>query len=251
MRSRRSGPPAAERTTASSARCWCRSSTSTSACRRCSTTRGSTASWPRSWAMTTTTRPATATTTSATRSGTPTRSRDDPHESLKIAFYLDPVTRDTGCLRVIPGSVHPATRSSRRCTKPCRSRRAAGPRSSGASPAADVPAYPIESEPGDMLLFNHRIKHSSWGGGDRRRMFTLNMEARYDEADLPALREKIASDATGREANMTRGLRRGDDPDGRARADAPPRAAPGERRPVAVMSAGGAQPPEPPRTEFG
>ena len=26
--------------------------------------------------------------------------------SIKTAFYLDPVTRDTGCLRVIPGSHH-------------------------------------------------------------------------------------------------------------------------------------------------
>ena len=25
------------------------------------------------------------------------------HPGLKLAFYLDPVTRDTGCLRVIPG----------------------------------------------------------------------------------------------------------------------------------------------------
>lgn len=129
---------------------------------------------------------------------------DDPHESLKIAFYLDPVTRDTGCLRVIPGSVHsgdaflaalheavPFTTSSR-------------PDDFWGVAGADVPAYPIESQPGDMLLFNHRIKHSSWGGGDRRRMFTLNLEARYDDADLPALREKIASDAGGREASMTR-----------------------------------------------
>ena len=29
-----------------------------------------------------------------------------PYHSLKVAFYLDPVTRDTGCLRVIPGSCH-------------------------------------------------------------------------------------------------------------------------------------------------
>ena len=31
---------------------------------------------------------------------------DDPYHSLKVAFYLDPVRSDTGCLRVIPGSCH-------------------------------------------------------------------------------------------------------------------------------------------------
>ena len=30
--------------------------------------------------------------------------RDKKYVSLKMAFYLDPVTRDTGCLRVVPGS---------------------------------------------------------------------------------------------------------------------------------------------------
>jgi len=36
-----------------------------------------------------------------------------------------------------------------------------------------------------MLLFNHKTKHSSWGGGDRRRMFTYNFEERFsDEVTL-------------------------------------------------------------------
>jgi hypothetical protein len=35
-------------------------------------------------------------------------------------------------------------------------------------------------------------------------MFTLNFESRYDEADEAGLREKIVSDAGGREASMTR-----------------------------------------------
>ena len=69
---------------------------------------------------------------------------------------------------------------------------------------AEVPAYAAEVAAGDMLLFNHRIKHSSWGGGDRRRMFTFNIEARYDDAELDLLRQKIAADSAGREASMTR-----------------------------------------------
>ena len=55
-----------------------------------------------------------------------------------------------------------------------------------------MPAYAIESEPGDLLMFNHKIKHSSWGGSDRRRMFTLNFEERYPAEGLGELREKMA-----------------------------------------------------------
>ena len=52
---------------------------------------------------------------------------------------------------------------------------------------SQVPAYAIESEPGDMLMFNHKTKHSSWGGGDRRRMFTYNFEERMSGEQLPHL----------------------------------------------------------------
>jgi ectoine hydroxylase-related dioxygenase (phytanoyl-CoA dioxygenase family) len=129
---------------------------------------------------------------------------DDRHESLKVAFYLDPVTAATGALRVIPGSVHPGDTFLRRLHEAVPFTTASRPLESWGVAGEDVPAYAIESVPGDMLLFNHRIKHSSWGGGDRRRMFTLNFEARYAEPDLPMLREKIASDSAGREASMTR-----------------------------------------------
>ena len=42
-----------------------------------------------------------------------------------------------------------------------------------------------------MLLFNHKTKHSSWGGGDRRRMFTYNFEQRFTEELLPELRDQM------------------------------------------------------------
>ncbi len=116
----------------------------------------------------------------------------EPNHSLKIAFYLDPVTRDTGCLRVIPGSCHwgdsftaaldevvPLTMESR-------------PEIWGVD-GGEVPAYAIESEPGDMLLFNHKTKHSSWGGSDRRRMFTYNFERRFSKDLLPSLRDLLAA----------------------------------------------------------
>jgi hypothetical protein len=60
---------------------------------------------------------------------------------------------------------------------------------------ADVPAVALETLPGDLLLFDHRIKHSSFGGGSRRRMFTMNMEQRYADGDLDQLRDSISDGA--------------------------------------------------------
>ena len=128
----------------------------------------------------------------------------DPHESLKIAFYLDPVTAATGALRVIPGSVHAGDSFLNALHEAVPFTTRSKPEEFWGVSGAEVPAYAIDSQPGDMLLFNHRIKHSSWGGGDRRRMFTFNFEARYDEAELPQLRQKIFDDTSGREASMTR-----------------------------------------------
>ena len=108
-----------------------------------------------------------------------------PYKSLKIAFYLDRVTADTGCLRVIPGSCHAGDLFTRTLdgVVPVTARQAN--EQTWAVHGSEVPAYAIESEPGDMLLFNHKTKHSSWGGGDRRRMFTYNFEERFsDEVTL-------------------------------------------------------------------
>ena len=32
----------------------------------------------------------------------------------------------------------------------------------------------LETTPGDILVFNHDTYHVAWGGGTRRRMFTMN-----------------------------------------------------------------------------
>ena len=43
---------------------------------------------------------------------------------------------------------------------------------------ADVPAMALETNPGDVVIFNQGTKHSAWGGGKRRRMFTINCTLR-------------------------------------------------------------------------
>ena len=76
---------------------------------------------------------------------------------IKIAFYLDELTRDTGCLRVIPGShkmddvyadalqQHIGESSSLWGTD--------GP---------DIPAVALETTPGDIVCFNHNTKHAAF-----------------------------------------------------------------------------------------
>ena len=103
---------------------------------------------------------------------------------LKAAFYLDPLTRESGALRVIP------------CTHRMDAFNGTRVREAGACKEhwglelQDVPCVALESTPGDLVIFNHNLMHASVGGGKRRRMFTMNCgrRARTPEeiADLEA-----------------------------------------------------------------
>ncbi len=105
---------------------------------------------------------------------------------IKIAFYLDPLTRDTGALRVIPGSHRIGDVFSEQLQ-----RDAAKSEDIWGISGNQVPALALETQPGDVLVFNHDIKHSAWGGSTHRRMFTMNCCQRYPESKLPDLRDYI------------------------------------------------------------
>jgi Phytanoyl-CoA dioxygenase (PhyH) len=123
---------------------------------------------------------------------------------IKMALYLDSVTAETGCLRVIPGSFLPDDQFSSALQSSVRliptDTQFSDPQSSeGQGPwgvrGRDLPAVALESEPGDLLVFNHNIKHASFGGGARRRMFTMNLCQHYPDERLPELREMIGGGA--------------------------------------------------------
>jgi len=107
-----------------------------------------------------------------------------------MAFYLDPVARDTGCLRVIPGSHkigdHFADSLQREISQT---------EKSWALHGRDVPCVALESRPGDVVIFNHNTKHAAFGGSARRRMFTMNCCQRYPEDRLQELRDYLAGGA--------------------------------------------------------
>ena len=106
---------------------------------------------------------------------------------IKMAFYLDPLTRDTGCLRVIPGSHHAEdgyARSLQQQIGKCGEVWDLHGR--------DIPAAALETQPGDLLIFNHNTKHAAFGGSGWRRMFTVNLCQRYPEDTLQDLRDYVS-----------------------------------------------------------
>ncbi len=113
--------------------------------------------------------------------------------AVKAAFYLDPVRRDTGCLRVIPGSQNPAHFVRAGDIDPNKSMDLFGvaPR--------DFPGnVALETNPGDLVLFNHDTYHSAWGGGSRRRMFTMNCTRHYHtEEDFVLGRQYLSVHSAG------------------------------------------------------
>jgi hypothetical protein len=87
---------------------------------------------------------------------------------IKIALYLDPVVKDTGALRVIPGSHRVDLEDS------WAARQARKAPELWDIAQRDVPAVSLDSTPGDVVAFNHNLMHAAFGGSNERRMFTLN-----------------------------------------------------------------------------
>ena len=109
---------------------------------------------------------------------------------IKIAFYLDRLTPETGALRVIPGSQGIGDRFAENLQDQVR----ASDHNWGIG-GADVPSFAFENGPGDLLCFNHNTKHAAFGGGIRRRMFTINLSQCYPENRLEDLRSYLAKAA--------------------------------------------------------
>ncbi len=110
--------------------------------------------------------------------------------SIKIAFYLDQLTRDTGALRVIPGSHRCGDAYADAIDRDIRE----GEQVWGLH-GREVPALVLETTPGDIVVFNHNLKHAAFGGSVRRRMFTMNFSRRYPDDRLEELRAVLGKEA--------------------------------------------------------
>jgi hypothetical protein len=111
-------------------------------------------------------------------------------QHLKIAFYLDPLTRDSGALRVIPGSHCDGDGYAASLQEQIRQ----SPDQWGLE-GRDVPAVALETQPGDLVCFNHNTKHAAFGGSTKRRMFTINLCQRYPEESVQDLRDYLSGAA--------------------------------------------------------
>jgi hypothetical protein len=100
-----------------------------------------------------------------------------PIVSIGFAAYLEPLTAENGCLRVLPGSHHPQF--------------AAAVRTLGGigMPATELPSHAIATEPGDVIVFDEHLCHSSFGGGTRRQW---RIDYLSDPATVEAETETIA-----------------------------------------------------------
>mgnify|MGYP002640464791 CR=1 FL=1 len=109
---------------------------------------------------------------------------------VKVALYLDDLTRDSGCLRVIPGSHQIGDAFADSVQEHIREI----PETWGGD-GAGLPALALENHPGDVVVFNHNLKHAAFGGSGRRRMFTINCCQRFAEDELPRFRDYISAHA--------------------------------------------------------
>lgn len=109
------------------------------------------------------------------------------YRRLKIIIYFDALDAGNGALRVIPGSHRDPLHSA---LLPLIQRRgsitpygARAPRrvEEGATRCGrsgeSIPAYPVCTQPGDVVVFDQNLWHSSFGGYGLRRMISFSLAA--------------------------------------------------------------------------
>jgi ectoine hydroxylase-related dioxygenase (phytanoyl-CoA dioxygenase family) len=97
-------------------------------------------------------------------------------EHIKLSFYLDELHRETGALRVIPGSHFDGTGYAGALYKHL-SREPGRVYEHVGVEVDEVPAWTVDVDPGDLIVGNFRTMHASFNGGVRRRLFTMNFSA--------------------------------------------------------------------------
>ena len=91
--------------------------------------------------------------------------------SIKIAFYLESNFRDTGAVRLIPGSNNPEFRQHLQILNPQNENPLLTPM--GVS-GKTLPCYAAETDPGDLVIFPESTWHAAFGGGPGRSQHAIN-----------------------------------------------------------------------------
>lgn len=91
---------------------------------------------------------------------------------IKLLFYLDPLTATTGALRVLPGTNYYQDPYVKDVLAgqgfPDRMEEVFG------IEAEQLPAVPVETQPGDIVVLNFRTVHGSFRGASTRRLMNMN-----------------------------------------------------------------------------
>ena len=105
---------------------------------------------------------------------------------IKIMLYLDQVTKDTGCLRVMPGSHRLPFHTD---LEPLIAQNADSSMMTFGVEGSDLPCFPLEAQPGDVVFFNHCLWHAIFGGWAGRRYIALKFAAKpKNDAHIASLR---------------------------------------------------------------
>ena len=120
--------------------------------------------------------------------------------AIKFAFYLDPLTRDTGCLRLLPGSHLPESYWRHANMHP------GNAREKWRIDPWEIPGNAaIETNPGDLVVFNLQYLPRLFRRRHRRRQFSMNLHKRgKTDADLARIDQYI-----GHHGTIPRGIRIG------------------------------------------
>ena len=114
----------------------------------------------------------------------------DPVLQVKWAMYLDSLTRETGALRVLPGSHRQGWQGN------------LDTQTLWGIGMEEVPCVAPDNEPGDVIVFNQMTLHNALGGGCRRRMLNIlacsscrtDTELAFLRRRLPASRKELRWD---------------------------------------------------------
>jgi ectoine hydroxylase-related dioxygenase (phytanoyl-CoA dioxygenase family) len=96
------------------------------------------------------------------------------YKLIKVMLFLDPLRRESGALRVIPGSHRlPLYKA----LVPFQDVHANEHPTFFGQEGAEIPAYAVETDPGDMVLFNQWLSHAAYGKTGHRRTIVLKFAA--------------------------------------------------------------------------
>lgn len=104
---------------------------------------------------------------------------------IKIMVYLQTMTRDSGALRVLPGSHHP---DFHKRLLPLQGQGPETCRAAFGVAGEQLCGVPLEVVPGDVVIFDHYLYHAVYGKSDARRYLAMKFAA---EPATPAQAEAL------------------------------------------------------------